>query len=39
MKIKHEMDRKNHFYFGCFDSGFKRFETIKEKELSDLLKV
>ena len=39
IKIKREIDGKNNYYSRCIDCGFKKFETIKENELSDLLKV
>ena len=39
IKIKHEIDEQINFYYRCINCGFKRFETIKEKQLSNLLKV
>ena len=39
IKIKQKIDGKTNLYFCCFDCGFKKFETIDEEELSDLLKV
>ena len=38
-KIKFKVDRKINLYYCCIDCGFKKFETIDKKELSDLLKV
>ena len=37
IKIKHKKDRKINLYPCCIDCGFKRFESINEKKLSDLL--
>ena len=38
-KIKRKIDDKINFYSRYMDCGFKRFETLAKKELSDLLKV
>ena len=38
IKIKRKIDGKINLYFCCIDSGFKKFETIDEEELSYSLK-
>ena len=38
-KTKHELDEKTNFHSHCIDCGLKEFETINEKDVSDLLKV
>ena len=38
-KTELEIDVKIKLYFRCIDSGFKKFETIDEEELSYLLIV
>ena len=38
IKIKSEIDRKFNLYPHCANCGFKKFETIDEGELSDLIK-
>ena len=32
------MKGKNHIYSRCIDCGFKKFETIDNKKLNDILK-
>ena len=39
IKIKHEIDGKINIYSYCVNCDFKKFETINEDELSDLLKI
>ena len=37
IKMKHKIDQKANLYSRCTDCGFKKFGTIDEEELSDLL--
>ena len=39
IKIKHKIDGKINIYSYCVNCDFKKFETINEDELSDLLKI
>ena len=38
IKIKRKIDGKNNLYSCCIGCGFKKFATIDEKVISDLLK-
>ena len=38
-KIKREIDGKINLHFHCIESGFKKFQTVNKKEISDLLNV
>ena len=38
IKVKNEIDGKKNIYFRCIACGFKKFTTIDEEELADLLK-
>ena len=38
IKIKHEVDGKNHLYSHCISCGFKTFKTIHKEKLNNLLK-
>ena len=37
IKLKHETDGKINVYARCNDCSFKKFATIDEEEISDLL--
>ena len=39
IKAKREIDGKNNICYCCIVCSFKKFETIDEEELSDLLKI
>ena len=38
-EVKRKKDGKINLYSRCIDCGFKKLETVDEKELNDLLKV
>ena len=38
IKMKGKIGGKINLYYYCIDCGFKNFETIDEKEISNLLK-
>ena len=39
IKLKREIDGKSNLHSCCNDCGFKRFQTIVEEDLGDLLKA